>query len=362
MGGAEKNLCDIVLHLNRDKFIPYVLAFKGGVLTKFLSEKKVAVEENGVGRLFSIHALFKAFTLWRFVRNEKIDIIVSYHHDADIFGALVAKLSGTPIISSRRDMGYQLQKKHIWFYRRFSWLFSHFITVSDAVKHEIMYREGINGKKITTIHNGLEIEKFHLLDPAQRITLKKELGLLPDKIIIGMVASFRPIKGQRYLVEAISRMKKWQDKIQVVIVGFNETDYFRQVQTAVKDAGLESIFIFTGNRNDVPDILPLFDVFVISSKNEGFSNAIIEAMAAGVPVVAANSGGNSEAVENGKTGMLFDACNSVSLAKTLDKMLNSKKQMEKMGENGRKRVEEKFILRRMIESNEMVYKNNLVVK
>jgi len=360
MGGAEKNLCDLVLHLDKDKFTPSVLAFKGGYLTKFLLENKIAVTENGIRKLFSLHTLFKAFALWRFLRKEKIDVVVTYHHDADIFGSLVAKLAGVPkIISSRRDMGYQLQNKHILFYRYWSWLFSHFITVSDAVKHEVVRRERVKPEKITTIYNGLNIEPFCSYDSHKKLTLQNEFGLSADKITIGMVASFRPIKGQKYLVDALAAMKEWHDKIQVMIVGYNNTDYFREIESRIKDTGLEDLFIFTGARDDVSEILPLFDVFVISSVNEGFSNAIIEAMAADLPVVAADSGGNSEAVIDGKTGLLFQPCNSAALAEALIKLLKNQEQVKTFGNNSRKRVVEKFTLAQMIAANETLYNSHI---
>ncbi len=357
MGGAEKNLCEVVLHLNKDDFIPFVLAFKGGHLTRYLADKKIPVQVNGLSKLFSLHTLSKGFDLYRFIRKEQIDVVVTYHHDADIFGALVARLAGVSrVISSRRDMGYQLEKKHVWFYRWFGWLFSHCITVSNAVKLEVMRREGLPAEKITTINNGLEPELFSTCTPEKKQALRNELGLSADKITIGMVASFRPIKGQMYLVEAVAAMKEWHKKIQIVVVGYNDTDYFREVEAKVTASGLEQNFIFAGARDDVPDLLTLFDIFVISSVNEGFSNAIIEAMASGVPVVAADSGGNCEAVEHGRTGLLFPPCNSTALAESLRSLLNDEQLMKKFGESGKSRVAEKFTLNQMIADNEKVYR------
>jgi len=356
MGGAEKNLCEVVLHLNKDEFTPFVLAFKGGELTQYLADQEINVHENGIKKLFSLHTIMKAFDLYRFIRKERIDVVVTYHHDADIFGSVVAKLAGVPrVVSSRRDMGYQLQKKHVLFYRWFGFLFTHFITVSDAVKHEIMRRELVKKEKITTIHNGLDLELFSLCEQEKKKELQKELGLSAEKVSIGMVASFRPIKGQMYLVDAVASIKEWHDEVQIIVVGYNDTDYFREVQARVKEMKLEKNFIFTGDRDDVPELLQLFDLFVISSVNEGFSNAIIEAMAAGLPVITANSGGNGEAVLHGETGLLFEPCNSNALAESLTLLLSDKQMITRFGENGRARVTEKFGLNQMISANEVVY-------
>lgn len=358
MGGAEKNLCEVVLHLNKNEFTPFVLAFKGGFLTRMLADQQVRVRENGIQKLFSLHAMLQAFALWKFIRREQIDVVVTYHHDADIFGAIVARLAGVRrVVSSRRDMGYQLETKHVIFYRRFGWLFSHVITVSDAVKHKIMDREGMDEHKITTIHNGIDLKHFLSSRSGSTEALEKELALDPEKLTIGMVASFRPIKGQIYLVEAIAALNSLRESIQVVIVGYNDTDYFNTVEARIQELDLGRQFFFTGARDDVPDLLTLFDVFVISSVNEGFSNAIIEAMAAGVPVVAADSGGNREAVEDGITGLLFEPCDSNALARSLLHLLKDKQLMEEMGKTGNRRIAEKFTLQQMVAANEAVYKN-----
>ena len=350
LGGAEKNLMDLVLNINREKFLPCVLAFIGGELTDRLAREGILVEVNGLRKLLSLGAIKKARVLYRFLRKEQIDVMVTYHHDADIWGGIVARLSGVPVISSRRDMGYQLESKHIWFYRLLNRLFARFITVSDAVKNEIVKREWTNPERIITIHNGLRPELYYA-DTAKD-SLRDELGLKPGKVIIGMVASFRPVKGQEYLVEAVGQLVEKFPDIQAVIVGYNDTDYFQQVFARVKELNLLDYFIFTGSRNDVPDLLALFDIFVISSLHEGFSNAIIEAMAAGKPVVAPDSGGNAEAVQHGETGLLFKPCDSFSLAEKLLALLENSAIRIAMGEKAKLVVEQKFRIEQMVEKNE----------
>lgn len=356
LGGAEKNLRDVLLNLDRKKFKPYVIAFKGGFLTHFISTQGIPVEVYNIGKLLSLHTLIKSIALFKFIRNENIDVVVSYHHDADIIGGLVAKLAGVmKIISCRRDMGYQLEKKHIAFYRFMGFVFSRFLTVSDAVKNEIHRREGINHNKITTIYNGIDVNSFEFIDKDIKIKLMQELGLSSDKLTIGMVASFRPIKGQLYLVDAIKKLKEWHSKIQVIIVGHNETEYFKEVKERISSYGLESLFVFPGSRDDVYRFLNVMDVFVISSINEGFSNAIIEAMSVGLPVVAPNSGGNAEAVQNNESGLLFKPCNSDDLADKLLKLLENSEMRKIMGRKGKDIVDKAFRLKQMICKYENVF-------
>ena len=347
MGGAEKNLFDIVDNLDKDHFQSIVIAFKGGEVLDRLKNKGFEVYENGVTKLASKEAVRKAFELKRFVKNHHVDIIVSYHHDADIWGYLVSLMSGgVPIISSRRDMGYQLSAIHIWFYRLFGRRFAKMITVSEAVKREVSKREWIDPDKIVTIHNGLDPNIYR--GGERTLQIRTELGLTKEHIVLGTVASFRPIKGQLYLVEAIKNIAGKYPNIRVVFVGYNDTEYFHAVLRRVGELGLGEHFIFTGARSDIPDLLSIFDIFVISSVNEGFSNAIIEAMAACKPIVAPDSGGNPESVQDNFNGLLFRACDSLSLSEKLGLLISDPEKRRVMGCRGSDTVEKNFHYRKMI--------------
>jgi glycosyltransferase involved in cell wall biosynthesis len=288
------------------------------------------------------------------MKAERTDLVVTYHHDADIWGAIVARLAGVPrVISSRRDMGYQLERRHVWFYRLFSFLFDGFITVSDAVKGEIRRREWIRPEKIRTIRNGIQPGIYDRSFDVQEI--RKRLGIDPSKTVIGTVASFRPIKGQLYLVDAVKELVDRHKDLLVVFAGHDDCEYGRLVRKRIDEAGLHQHFIFLGERSDIPEILSVLDVFVLSSVHEGFSNAIVEAMAAGKPVVAPASGGNPEAIEHGKTGYLYAPCDSRSLAEMLQKLLCNKTLRTTMGYEGKRKVEHYFRREDMIRANEAYY-------
>jgi glycosyltransferase involved in cell wall biosynthesis len=348
MGGAEKNLFDVVSNLDQEQFHSYVVAFKGGDVLNHLKAKGFNVYEYGITKLVSLLSLRKAWELRCFIKQTGIDIIVTYHHDADIWGHFVSLLAGgLPLISSRRDMGFQLTAKHIWFYRIFGRRFSKLITVSDAVKGEISRREWIAPDRMITIHNGL-IPGHYKSSYRRTNEIRQELGLSAGDVIIGSVASFRPIKGQLYLVEAMKEVVAEFNNVRVVFVGYNDTEYFSQVDNRVQELSLGEHFIFTGARADIPDLLSAFDIFVISSVNEGFSNAIIEAMAAGKAVIAANSGGNPESIQDGTTGLLFPACDSHALAEKLRMLIRDQHMRAAMGKNGMAAVEKNFRLDAMV--------------
>lgn len=353
-GGAEKNFCEVLLGLDREKFEPSALVFQGGELTDQLRRQGIPVQVNGVTRLLSLHAIRAGRESIRRMKAESTDVVVTYHHDADIWGSVVARLAGVPrVISSRRDMGYQLEGKHVWFYRLFPFLFDGFITVSHAVKAEIQRRDWIRPEKIRVIHNGIRPGIYDRSFDVQEI--KKRLGIDPSKIVIGSVASFRPIKGQMYLVEAVKELVERRKDLLVVFAGNDDSEYGRLVKRRIEETGLSDHFKFLGERSDIPEILSVFDLFVLSSVHEGFSNAIVEAMAAGKPVVAPDSGGNPEAVDQGKTGFLFTPCDSRSLAERIRKITEDDNLMKMMGYEGKCKVERYFLQNDMIRANEACF-------
>ena len=161
MGGAERNLYDIVTNIDRERFVPYIFCLKGGELVGEVTGRGIFARELQLEKIFSLDAARKGIDLFRFIREEGIKVVVTYHHDADIWGGIVAMLAGVPVvISSRRDLGYQLERRHIWVYRLLNRLYTGIISVSDAVKDAVVQREWAPANKITTLYNGLDITGY----------------------------------------------------------------------------------------------------------------------------------------------------------------------------------------------------------
>jgi glycosyltransferase involved in cell wall biosynthesis len=132
------------------------------------------------------------------------------------------------------------------------------------------------------------------------------------------------------------------------MVGAHDGEYYTAVARLIDKLGVQDHVHCVGNRNDVAEILQSFDVFVISSKNEGFSNAIVEAMASGVPVIAPASGGNPEAIEDGRTGLLVRPQDSVDLADAMIRLCSDAALRARFSAAGRERVRAEFTIERMI--------------
>ena len=360
MAGAERNLFEVVTRLNPQRFKPIVMCLEGGRPLDFLRNKGVETTDLKLKRIYTPYAFLKAIEIFRIIKQYNVKIVITYHESSDFLGSVVAKLAGVPvIISSRRDMGYKLKKRHILIYKLINRLFNRIITVSDAVKNVICNRENAPLHKIVTIHNGVELEKFS--KQLDRNTIKQSLGLRSNRPIIGILAGLRPIKGHKYFLEAASLILQKFPETYFLIVGWYDKngDYFKELKALIRKLNIEENVIFIGGRSDIPEVLSIVDVPVFSSINEGFSNAVLEAMAVGKPVVATNSGGTSEAVIDGETGILVPPCNSEALASAVMVLLDNPEKAKNMGEEGKKRAKQLFSINKMIQSIENLYEKLL---
>lgn len=303
MGGAERNLFEIVTHLNTAEYHTIIMALQGGELTDDLKREGFEVYDLKLRKIYTLVAFFKAIWIFNLIKKNNVKIVVTYHESSDFLGGLVAKLAKVPvIISSRRDMGYNLKRRHVIIYRFLNDIFDKIITVSDAVKDMIFEKQNTLWHKMITVHNGVKIKEFS--KPLNREYLKASLGLQINRPVVGILAALRPIKGHKYFLEAASLVLQKFPEVYFLIVGWYdpESNYYKELKDMTTKLNMEKSVIFTGGRSDIPEMLSIMDISAFSSINEGFSNAVLESMAAGKPVVATNSGGTPEAIVDGQTG------------------------------------------------------------
>jgi len=356
-GGAEKNLLQIANGLDKTKYRIYVSCLNRGELFDNLRAKGTVATCFNVKKIFSFNGFVQGLNFFRFLRVKQIKILVTYHEGSDIWGSIIAKMAGVPvIISSRRDMGYLLNYKHNLVYRFVNHLFDKIIVVSNAVGQYVCKNQSVNPQKIVTIYNGIEIEDRTVNLFNKSSLLRSSYVKNSQALVVGITASIRPIKGLRYLLEAASGIISKLPNTVFLIVGSYKYDEgcYQVLRSLVKDLGLDNNVFFTGDCSDVMPYINIMDVCVISSLNEGFSNSILEYMACGKPVVATRVGGNVEAVVDGETGFLVSPKDSRSLATKIIQLLDDKELRSQMGLMGHTRVKELFQFDRMIsETNDL---------
>jgi glycosyltransferase involved in cell wall biosynthesis len=217
--------------------------------------------------------------------------------------------------------------------------------------------DGFAGKRIEVIENGIDIDRYR--NQPDRDALRNRLGLRLDRRYVAMVARFHPVKDHAMLLRAFALVAAAREDVDLLLLGDGPLREALEMQVA--KAGIEGRVRFLGVRRDVPDILQAIDVFSLTSVSEAASLTLLEAMAAGVPVVVTDVGGNREIVREGVDGLLTPRGDDQATAAALLKVLDSPEMARRMGEAGRKRVEERYQLDRTIERYFDSYRR-LVVK
>lgn len=358
MGGAEKNLLNLVTHIDCRRFSAFLYTFDlANPLKEVMENNNIPCQQIPYPTTFQ--GIRQFIVLSKKIRAQKINILHSYFEGSDIWGTLLAKLSGIPVIvSSKRDMGFSKNKKILAIYRFINPFITRVISVSDAVKHQVNRQEKVNLDKIVTIYNGVDLAKF--TNSNHQKDLKAKLHLDSSSPVVGVLANIRPIKGMEFFIHAAAIVLNKFPRVNFVVIGDclpspECTIYYKKLKSLIQDLNLEKKFFFLGQRIDIPEMLSIIDISVLPSLSEGFSNTVIESMAAGKPVVVTDVGGNPEAVVHNKTGFVVPPQNVDLLAQAISTLLANKKLAKSMSEAGRLRVKEFFSMQTMIRKIENLY-------
>ncbi|MDH5527849.1 MAG: glycosyltransferase [Nitrospirota bacterium] len=295
------------------------------------------------GRLWSLHGIRRIFQVHRLIRRERYDAVLSYFESADLIATIAGMLSGVSArVSSRRDTGFRYGPGMRLAYRVINPRFRSIIAVSDAVMDSLR-EQGIPDSRIHRIHNGVDPVRF---DGEKDSGLRVELGIETGEPVIVMVANLNPVKDHATALAAIDALHRSGCHPHLVVAG--EGPLRERLKEKARQLGLEKWTHFIGRRDDVSPVLKAGDLFLLCSHTEGLSNAVLEAMAARMPVVATRVGGNPEVVVDGETGFLVAAGDTEGIAGALEKLIHDPVLREKMGLAGWRRVVEEFSLDRMV--------------
>ena len=361
-GGAEGQLVHLAVRLDRTRFDPVVCCLThDGPHREALEAAGVPVTALGVGRLQGLRApVALARRLVRLVlavRSLRPDVVHGFLYSAYVLGAIAARVNRVPVvIASRRSLGFFKASKPFWlFVERWA---NHrtdlLIANSEAVRQDVVRQEGQPPSKVSVIYNGVEVSE---VSTERKVALRGALDLGDRHPIVAVVANFMPYKGHDVLFDALPELAAAFPQMAVLLAG--DGSERTRLERRARAGGLSGVVRFLGVRADVATLLALADVVVHPSTEEGFSNAVLEAMAAGKPVVAAAVGGNLEAVLDGRTGLLVPARDARALAAATLRLLRSPAEARAMGEAGRVRACQQFTIERMVHDYERIYERLL---
>jgi glycosyltransferase involved in cell wall biosynthesis len=303
-------------------------------------------------RTYDLTALRSAFVFRRFLEEEKVAIVQTFFESSDIWAGLVTKtMSNARLIWSRRDLGILRAQKHRVAYRLMAKLPDAVIAVSEQVRSHCIEVDRVDPAIVHTVYNGLDITRW----PSPPVSSRS-----PDELLVVTVGNIRRVKGHDILIRAAAAVVQRFPKVRFSIAGeVLEGDYFEEIQNLIRDLGLSAHFQFAGNVTDLQQYLAAADLFVLPSRSEGFSNALVEAMAAGLPIVATDVGGNSEAIQTGVNGFLVPSENPERLAEAMIALISNPTQARSLGLCGRELATKRFTTEAMMHKTIEIYRTLL---
>jgi glycosyltransferase involved in cell wall biosynthesis len=349
LGGGEKHLADLARGLARRGHDVYAALIPGSPLLAELSPVPIQnIVQLPMRNSLNVGSALK---LARFVRQHGIEIVHAHVARDYPLAALAARRAGAPLVLTRHVL-FPLNRIHRVTLRRTSRV----IAVSQAVAEGLQAQGLFDPEKVVRIHNGIDVDRFGREDVAGH---EETAG---KKLRVGMIGHLAPIKGQEDFIRAARIVCGVRDNVEFVIAGEDKSrsgEHRRRLEKLIDELGLNRRVSLPGWVEDVASILPTFDLFVSPSRSEPFGLSIVEAMAAGVPVVATMSEGACEIIEDDQTGHLVPIGDVEALASAIGGLLSDAKERNRLSDNARRAVRERFSLERMLEATEEVYRQVL---
>ena len=363
VGGTETQLAMLAEQLKiRGWDVDVFPLEKTGALLDRLERAGIHVNDGGYdgtrgSKVFRLAVLFvcQARLIWRVLRSRP-DVVHGFLPLTNFMSSLAGRLTLVPlVVTSKRALGKHQDRNPGWkWLDRFANICSHVVTAnSRAVAADTALRDRYEVSRIVVVPNGLD---FHHLDDARdkRDETRSELGLSKGDIAIVMVANLIHYKGHRELIEAFAQIAASDPRLRLFIAG-EDRGIAQGLLSDARRLGVESRISLMGPRSDVPVLLSAMDVGVLASHEEGFSNALLEKLAAGLPVVATNVGGNPEALENMPDCVLVEPQNADDLARGLASVVGSLGAGDRNREFRQNSVRDRYSVDAMVDAYERLY-------
>lgn len=371
LAGAEHYVVEMATRLDRQRFEPRIYCIAGGGALQAEAERQgvpvAAFQGSPAYNPFvptpSPYWYAKKFiALCRYLKREQPDVVHCCMYAPSLYGSVAAKLTGhAAVLSNQVRLG--AFKEHRWYYQPLENGINRLVDVvlvnSEAVKNDVLRRERIDANKLHVIYHGVDNERFMPVDgqperQAWREETRAAFGIPPHASVVGVIGNLFAHKGYYEFIRAAAEVSRAHPDARFLCIGEDRGTQGDFASFAQK-LGVQAQVIFTGQAPRVEKMLAALDIQVSASHEEGFSNAILEGMASGKPVIATNVGGNPEAVLHEQTGLIVPPKDPGALARAITTLIEHPERAAQFGKNGRKRVERYFTNTTMMNSLENLY-------
>jgi L-malate glycosyltransferase len=363
-GGSERQavqLTRLLLESGRCNVFVATLEREGVLLDEISRMGFIDVPEFRLNSFYDLHAVRQVRRFAQFLKKHEIDVVHAHDFYTNVFGMAGAALARVPVrIASRRESAVRPAKQR--FVERCSYRMAHAVVANcEEVRQQLLLKEGLPARKVRTVYNGLDPARVEA-PRAERKEILRSLNLPGDARFVTIMANMRAhvrhpeplcLKDHPTFLRAAQLVHQQIPDAAFIIAG--EGELMEATQQLARDLGIEHRTFFIGRCQDVGAVLSISDVCVLSSTSEGFSNSILEYMAAGRPVVSTDVGGAREAIVHGETGYLTPAGDHKQIAEHVISLLSQPEQSRLMGERGRRVVNEKFSSQKQLQTVENLY-------
>jgi glycosyltransferase involved in cell wall biosynthesis len=343
-GGSERQALQLVrLMRGRERVHLACLARRGALLPEAEALGCGDISEFPLTSFYDRNMLTQLRRFARHLREQEITVVQTHDFYTNVFGMIGASLARVParIAARRETAGFRTPAQLA--VERGAYRLAHAVVANaEAVKAQLI-REGVRAQKIVTVYNGIDMERVREGGDVPRAEALAALGLPQDvpRRLVSIVANLRhPVKDHATFLRAARRVHAAVPDAAFVLAG--EGSLTEPMRALASELGIARETFFIGSCEQVASLLSLSDVCVLSSRAEGFSNALLEYMAAARPVVATEVGGAREAVAEGETGYLVQPGGDEAMAARIVALLRDPERARAMGERGRQIVEAKF--------------------
>ena len=336
IGGSENVIYSLARNLNQKRFNTSIAWFCNEKICNPFSKLEIPLYHIPKLKKFDISTINE---LGRIIKKNDIDIINAHHFMPMFYSFCGGK------IKRRAKLVYTEHSK--WEIERtpFKWKIigrylmrnlDAVVGVSDPVKEVLQKKFKINSGKIHTIKNGIEIEKY---TNNKNKFLKDELNIDKDTTVIGIIANFRKIKNHIFLLKAFYALLKKNKNVKLLLIGKgfdgDSENSEKEVKKYIHKNKMDNNVLLLGHRSDIPELLSIMDIFCLTSKKEGLPLSLLEAMAAGLPLVGTDVEGIRDVIYHGQNGFLIKPDDVVGLKEILEVLINNKPLMHKLSQNSK---------------------------
>lgn len=354
IGGAEKVHYEIVRHLDNSVFTKKLCCLYGpGTIGKILIEEGADLSHSLMKNKYDMIGIYNFF---RLIKKERPDLLCIQSLPLTLFlGFICGKILKVPsIVAVVHDM-IESNKWTSFKSGLVNKLIMHrldkIIVVSEARMNSLIKEYNLKPEKLILIHNSIDTQRFVNLKDGNGF--RREIGVSDGDKIIGMVGRLVYEKAYDIFLRSARKINERMPNSKFLVIGDGKER--KNLEILASSLGIRDRVIFLGERQDIPRLIALFDVAVLSSRIESFPVALLEYMAASRPIVATDVGGNSEIILHGETGYLVPSEQPEALAKAVVELFNDRRKAEEMGRLARKTAENRFSLERMMSKMEKFF-------